>query len=262
MSDMSVRFSDGTAYEQGMGRWSRPVGEVFLDWLAPPAGWRWLDVGCGSGAFTELLVQRCAPAETFGIDPSQAQLAFARNRPGARGAVFQPGDAMALPFADNRFDAAVMALVIFFVPDPAKALAEMVRVVRPAGLVAAYAWDRLTGGSPFAPVQAELRAMGVPMVLPPSLNVSRTDALRELWADAGLTQLETREIAVQREFPDFDAFWEASTKTGTVRQTLAGMPREDIERLKQRVRARMTPGAQGAITHQARANAIRGRVPG
>ena len=260
MTEMAIRFSDGAAYELGMGSWSRLVGAIFLDWLTPQPGWRWLDVGCGSGAVTELLVQRCSPAEVHGIDPSEAQLGFARTRPGARGAVFQPGDAMALPFADRRFDAAVMALVIFFVPDPARAIAEMVRVVRPDGLVAAYAWDRQAGGSPFAPIQAELRAMGISLAAPPSPHVSGKDALRDLWTEAGLVAVETREITVQRRFGDFAAFWDASTKTGTVRQTLAAMSREDVERLRQRVQARMPPEPDGGIAHVARANAIQGRV--
>jgi SAM-dependent methyltransferase len=105
---------------------------------------------------------------------------------------------MALPFPDNGFDAAVMALVIFFVPEPAKGLAEMVRVVRPGGMVAAYAWDMLGGGFPFAPLQAEVRALGITPPQPPSAAVSRMDALRDLWADAGLESVETREITVQR----------------------------------------------------------------
>ena len=133
MAAPAISFEDGAVYEQGMGRWSALAGEIFLDWLAPPAGLRWLDVGCGSGAFTELLVQRCAPSETHGVDPSEAQLVFARSRPGARSVTFQSGDAMALPFPDDRFDSAVMALVIFFVPEPAKGVAEMLRVVRPGG---------------------------------------------------------------------------------------------------------------------------------
>src|SRR3984885_3674360 len=117
MATPAIRFEDGAAYEQGMGRWSALAGQTFLDWLALPAGLRWLDIGCGSGALTELLVQHCAPSETHGVDPSEAQLVFARGRPGARGATFHLGDAMALPFPEDRFDAAAMALVIFFVPE-------------------------------------------------------------------------------------------------------------------------------------------------
>src|SRR5262249_17275372 len=106
MAEQSIRFEDGDAYERGMSPWSRLAGEIFLDWLAPPRGSRWLDVGCGTGAFPELIVQHCAPAETQGIDPHEVQLAVARVRPGARGAVFLAGDAMALPFDAARFDAA------------------------------------------------------------------------------------------------------------------------------------------------------------
>src|SRR4051812_41459001 len=121
MAEPQIRFDDGAGYERMMGTWSRIAGEVFLAWLKPAPSLRWIDVGCGNGAFTELLTERCAPAEIQGVDPSEAQLAFARSRHEAGVARFQEGDAMALPFADNSFDAAAMALVIFFVPDPPKA---------------------------------------------------------------------------------------------------------------------------------------------
>ena len=143
MTQQPIRFDDGAAYERMMGAWSQLVGQVFLDWLSPAPGQRWIDVGCGNGSFTEQLIQRCAPAEARGIDPSEAQLAFARTLPGAAGAVFLQGDAMALPFKDDQFDVAVMALVIHFVPDPAKGIGELTRVVRPGGLVAAYVWNAL-----------------------------------------------------------------------------------------------------------------------
>src|SRR6185369_14949446 len=159
MAEQQIRFNDGAAYERMMGVWSRLAGEVFLDWLSPPAGLRWIDVGCGNGAFTELLVERCAAAEVHGIDPSEAQLAFARSRPAARVAEFRQGSAMELPFADGSFDAAVMALVIFFVPDPSKGVAEMARVVRPGGTIAAYAWDILGGGFPLESIRLEMAAM-------------------------------------------------------------------------------------------------------
>src|SRR5207244_6398203 len=106
--------------ERYMGKWSQLVGQTFLDWLAPRPRLRWLDVGCGNGAFTEMLAQQCAPVSAKGIDPSEEQLAYARTRPAACVAQFHRGDAMALPFPDGTFDAAVMPLVIFFVPDPAR----------------------------------------------------------------------------------------------------------------------------------------------
>jgi SAM-dependent methyltransferase len=159
---------------------------------------QWIDIGCGNGVFTELIVERCAPAEVQGIDPSEGQLAFARGRPAARIAQFRQGDALALPFAEHRFDAAVMALVIFFVPDPAKAVAEMVRVVRPGGIVATYAWDMLGGGNPLEPIRIEMPALGVTLPVPPSSDASRMEALRDLWTGAGLEAIETREIAVRR----------------------------------------------------------------
>jgi SAM-dependent methyltransferase len=190
----SLRFDDGAAYEQMMGVWSRLVGEVFLDWVKPAQGLRWIDVGCGNGAFTELIVSRCAPSGVEGIDPSEAQLAFARTRPGARGAAFAQGDAMALPFASGSFDAAVMALVLVFVPDPAQGVAELVRVVGPGGMVATYMWDMLDGGFPLDPIIAEMRAMGLSPTRPPCMEASRLEALRELWSGAGLTEIEMREI--------------------------------------------------------------------
>jgi ubiquinone/menaquinone biosynthesis C-methylase UbiE len=88
MAEPQIRFNDGAAYERMMGVWSRLAGEIFLDWLAPRPGLRWIDVGCGNGAFTELIVERCAPAEVQGIDPSDGQLAYARARPTTRIAQF------------------------------------------------------------------------------------------------------------------------------------------------------------------------------
>jgi len=113
-----IRFDDGAAYERYMGVWSQRVGEVFLDWLDAPLGQRWLDVGCGNGAFTVQLAQRCAPSGLHGVDPSEAQLRYARQQAALQGADFSRGDAMNLPFGDASFDVAVMPLVIFFVPQP------------------------------------------------------------------------------------------------------------------------------------------------
>ncbi len=131
MSEAAQMFTDGAAYERRMGRWSRLVGEIFLDWIAAPPGLRWVDVGCGNGAFTEVLIARCKPAAVSGVDPSEGQLSYARTRPGTKLAEFRLGDAQQLPYVDRSFDAATMALAISFIPDPLKAVREMMRVVRP-----------------------------------------------------------------------------------------------------------------------------------
>lgn len=260
MADPQIRFDDGAAYERMMGTWSRLAGDIFLDWLALPPGLRWIDVGCGNGAFTELLIERFAPSEVQGIDPSEGQLAFARTRPAARVAEFRQGDAMALPFSERRFDAAVMALVIFFVPEPAKGVAEMVRVVRPGGTVAAYAWDIFGGGFPMEPIQAEMRTMGVNTLRQPRADASRIDALRSLWTNAGLDAIETREIAVRRTFSDFEDFWTTCLLGPSLGPTVAAMPAGDADVLKTRVRAVMPADTAGRITYGSRANAIKGRV--
>jgi ubiquinone/menaquinone biosynthesis C-methylase UbiE len=136
MAEHQIRFEDGAAYERLMGTWSRTAGGIFLDWLTPSPGLRWIDIGCGSGAFSELLVERCMPTVAQGVDPSEGQLAFARTRPAARPAQFRQGDARALPLPDDTFDAAVMALVIFFVPAPIKGLRRWCRLWR------RVAWSR------------------------------------------------------------------------------------------------------------------------
>lgn len=261
MAEQQIRFDDGAAYERMMGVWSRFVGEIFLDWVGLPHGLHWIDVGCGNGAFTELLVERCRPAEVQGIDPSEGQLAFARARPAGRVAQFQQGDAMALPFPDNRFDAATMALVIFFVPEPEKGVAEMARVVRPGGTVAAYAWDMLGGGFPMEPIFSEMRALGHAMLAPPHPEASSMEPLRGLWSGAGLQEVETRKITVQRTFADFDAFWTTSTLSGSIKPTLAALSAGDLATVKSRVRAKLPADAAGRITYSGFANAVKGRVP-
>jgi SAM-dependent methyltransferase len=141
LNEVEKLFADGEAYARRMGRWGRVVGEVFLNWLSVPNGLRWIDVGCGNGAFTEVLIARCAPGAVSAVDPSEGMVSYARARAGAKLAEFRIADAQALPYPDRSFDAAAMALAISFVPDPVKAAREMARVVRPGGWVATYMWD-------------------------------------------------------------------------------------------------------------------------
>jgi SAM-dependent methyltransferase len=255
------RFQDGAAYERAMGTWSRLAGVPFLDWLAPPPGLRWIDIGCGNGAFTELIVERCAPAAVRGIDPSTEQLVFARSRPGARVAEFSEGDAQALPFPDRSFDVAVMALVIFFVPNPVRAVAEMVRVTRPGGTIATYAWDMLGGGFPLEPFRREMRALGVAVPDPPSAEASGFETMRDLWKNAGLESVEARAIRVERTFASFDELWSANMGSN-VGAAVAKMKPPDVERLRDGLRTRLPTDETGRITYGALANAVKGRMPG
>ena len=261
MATNQIRFDDGTAYERYMGKWSQLAGETFLDWLAPKSGLRWLDVGCGNGAFTEMLVERCAPSSVQGIDPSEGQLAYARTRPAARVAQFRQGDAMAQPFPDDTFDVAVMPLVIFFVPDSARGVAEMARVVCAGGIVTAYAWDMEGGGFPYQALHDEMRGLGIAVPTPPSPEASRVDSLRELWAGAGLDSVDTREIDVRRTFADFEDYWTTILGGPSVGPQLASMEPDTLALLKARMRELLPTDADGRVTYSARANAVKGRVP-
>jgi SAM-dependent methyltransferase len=259
MTTQPIRFDNGDAYERYMGRWSQLVGAVFLDWLKPANGLRLLDVGCGNGAFTELFATRCAPISVSGIDPSP-MLEFARTRPALRNADLRHGDAMALPFADNSFDLTVMPLVLFFVPEPSKGVAEMARVVKSGGIVSAYSWDMEGGGFPYAVMRAELEQMGVRTPETPSEDASRQDVSRRLWKSAGLVDVETRALTVQRTYASFDEYWSIQLTGPSVGAILKDLPARDSAALQQRLRQRFPADAKGRITYSSSANAVKGRV--
>ena len=261
MTDDTIRFDDGASYEHMMGRWSLLVGARFIDWIDVPQGSRWIDVGCGNGAFTEELVSRCLPSAVQAFDPSAGQLAYARDRlpPGAP-VTWGEADAMRLPVADGQADAAVMALVLFFVPEPAVGVAEMCRAVRPGGVVAAYHWDILGGGFPLADIGHEMREFGIPPRLPPSVAASTLDASNALWRGAGLGHVRTCQFTVQRRFDSFDDYWNSAADSNTLRAMFDAMTNERRELLKANVRRRLR-AAGGPLTFSARANAVSGIKP-
>lgn len=255
-------FTDGAAYERMMGRFSRAAGEVFLDWLDLPPGLNWLDVGCGTGAFSELVLERCRPHTLAAIDPSEDQIAYARTTPAAAHLKFEVGDAQSLPYADAAFEVATMALVITFIPDPAKALAELKRVVKPQGTIATYVWDFLNGGSPQQPLRQAVEAMGV--AVPPTAGQANStrQRLEEIFKAALLDQVATRLIEIEVSYPDFETYWTSQTAlANSIVQHLRAMTPSDVERVKAWLRAKVPTDPAGRVAYRARACAARGRVP-
>lgn len=240
-----------------MGRWSALVAPPFLEWLALPPGLAWLDDGCGDGSFTELLIARQRPMSVVGIDPAPAQLAFARQRPGAAAARFAEGDAQALPLPDECVDAAVMALVLFFVPDPAQGLSELLRVALPGGTVAAYHWDLAGGGFPLQPIVDAVHAEGFATQRPQSAWASTLTASVTLWRDAGLVDVQTRQIEVSRSFDSVDDYLRTAAGSSRLREILATLTPAAAKRVKERVRGQLG-GGHGPIVVSARANAVKG----
>jgi ubiquinone/menaquinone biosynthesis C-methylase UbiE len=232
MAEQQIRFDDGAAYERMMGVWSGIAGKVFLDWLQPAKNLTWADIGCGNGAFTQLIVERCVPKRVFGIDPSDGQIAYARTR------------------------LASAPVEMFFVPDPRKGIAEMMRVTRPGGLVAAYVWDLPGGGFPADPIWVELVAAGRPVPQPPSATISNMDELKALWSSS-LDQAETKVIEVERRFSGFDDYWEACTGSASIKGVVNALSAEQLTQVKARVRERI---AAKGNRFTARANAAKGRV--
>lgn len=250
-----------------MGRWSQRVGIKFLDWLNLPAGGSWLDAGCGNGAFTETIMQRQKPDHMRALDPSEAQIDYANKRPGCTGAEFRTGDAQDLPYADNMFDAAVMGLVISFIPDPDKAAAELARVTRPGGTIGTYMWDSAGDGHPANPINTAMRALGLlgpaaPQGSAPHASAAQIDRLRQIWQGAGLQNVETHVIRIEVTHPDFDDFWDSNIiSTGPLGSRLNALSADEIKSLQKRLKQDLPRNADGLIAYGAHANAVKGIVP-
>jgi len=260
---MTHTFDDGAGYERFMGRWSRVAGVVFLDWVAPPRDARWLDVGCGTGVFTEVVLDRCSPATVVAIDPSAAQIELALAKPVAQRADFHVADAQALPFADGAFDVVASALVVNFIPDRPRALVEMRRVGRPGGVIAGFVWDFAGELTPGSPIRRGLRAIGVDAAAPAGTQASQLEAVDLLFTQAGLRDVATRTIDVTVAFSDFDDFWRSQMPSySPTTKLIATLPATERAKLIEAVRADLQVAPDGSFAYSARANAVKAHVPG
>jgi ubiquinone/menaquinone biosynthesis C-methylase UbiE len=263
MAELTFQFDDGTAYERFMGRWSRAAGRLFLDWLAPPAGVQWLDVGCGTGILTELVLDTYSPAAVFAIDSADAQIDFAQRGLAAGHANFQLADAQALPFDDAMFDIVISALVLNFIPDRRRALSEMRRVARAGAVVAGFVWAFDEELSPTWPLRRGMRQLGRDVPSFPGSMESGLDALHALFEGAGLGTIVTRPIEVTVQFQDFEEFWEAQTpRFSPLTQMIEKMTEASQAKLIEAVRTGLPVRSTGGVEYTARANAVRAYVPG
>jgi ubiquinone/menaquinone biosynthesis C-methylase UbiE len=263
VTEVAHSFDDSAAYERFIGHWGRAAGAVFLDWVAPPTHAQWLDVGCGTGLFTELILDTRSPAAVFAIDHAKAQIDHARLKRAAQRADFRVADAQAIPFPGSTFDVVASALAMNFIPDRARALSEMRRVARPGGVVAGYVWDFAAELSPSGPFRLGMRQLVADLPGLPGTNDSRLEALVSLFEQGGLDEIATRSIDVTVSFPDFEDFWLAQTPSySPTTKMIAAMTKMDQARLIEAVRARLPIRRDGRIEYPARANAIKARVPG
>lgn len=257
-------WGSGEAYERYVGRWSRGIAREFLGGLKTDSGGRWADVGCGTGALTEAILVLCDPVSVHGVDKSAAYVETARKQVGQRRASFEVGDATALPWLDASFDVCVSALVLNFVPQPAVMAAEMARVTRPGGTVAAYVWDYAGG------MQMMRHFWDAAIALNPGdarldqaerFPICQPQPLEALWREAGLVDVSARAIDMPMVFRDFDDYWTPFLgKQGAAPTYLASLDIEAQQLLREALRRKLRPEPDGSIVMQARAWAVRGRV--
>jgi SAM-dependent methyltransferase len=255
-------WHQGDPYERYIGRWSSPVATAFLAWLDRPVSLRWLDVGCGTGALTAAVAAQAQPATLVGIDPSPGFLAKARER--VAGATFRVADALALPLADATADVVVSGLVLNFVADTGRGLAEMRRVCAPGGIVAAYVWD-------YAAKMALIRHFwNAAVALDPAARaldegarfpLCDPQALQSAFRGAGLMTVEVEPIDVPTVFRDFDDYWTPFLGgQGPAPAYAMSLDAAARDRLRGRIREDLPVRADGSFALVARAWAARGRV--
>jgi SAM-dependent methyltransferase len=254
-------WAAGDVYEPYVGRWSRLVAREFVRWLAVPADAEWVDVGCGTGALTQTIVDHATPRAVKGLDQSAGFVAHATAHVRNARVSFAVADAQALPLERRSADAAVSGLVLNFVPEPLRMVTEMARVTRPGGVVALYLWDyagRMELMRQFWDAAVALDPAAREKDEGSRFPICRPEPLTRLFTQAGLRDIETRAIDVPTRFRDFDDYW-TPFLGGQAPAPAYAMSLDDVRRgaLREHLRSTLPTARDGSIALTARAWAIR-----
>ena len=258
-------FEVAEAYEVRMGRWSRQLAPLFVEFGGVRDGEKLLDVGCGTGSLSATLVRVTKTSEIVGIDPSNRFIEYARTQIVDPRVSFEVGDAQILPYPNASFDRCLALLAIDHIPDAPKAAIEMRRVTTTAGLVATTMWDRSRANELYGCFWDAVEAIDPTAKRPFERRRSygSAEALSDLWKHAGLIEIEITALAIGCQFSSFDELWQRYlTGEGPPGQYMAALSMDRREALKTAMRHNvLSDGADGPFTLQAKAWAVRGVVP-
>jgi ubiquinone/menaquinone biosynthesis C-methylase UbiE len=258
-------FAASAGYERFMGRWSRQLAPAYIAFAGVKNGDRVLDVGTGTGSLAATLEATMPASEIVGVDPSESFIAYAQRNAKSPRAHFEVGDAQALKFNDASFDDALALLVMNFVPDPRKAVAEMKRVTRPQGIVSACVWDYDRGMQMLRFFWDEAVAFD-PAIEPKDerhMKLSHQGQLGDLWKQTGLLNIKEEPLTIEQAYSSFKDYWEPFTKgAGPGGAYVVSLSQDHREQLEGHMRKRLLGNRDdGPFTLTATAWCVRGEVP-
>ena len=258
-------FAASAGYERFMGRWSRLLAPLYISFAGVKNGDRVLDVGTGTGSAAAAMEASMPASEIVGVDPSQGFIAYAQKSAKSTRTHFEVGDAQALKFKDASFDHTLALLVMNFVPDHDKAIAEMRRVTRAQGIVSACVWDYDAGMQMLRFFWDEAVALDPAIEAKDErhMKLSHQGQLGDLWKRAGLINIEEVPLVIDQAYSSFNDYWEPFTKgAGPGGAYVVSLPENRRQKLEARIRKRLLGDRQdGPFTLKARAWCVRGEVP-
>jgi len=256
-------WSSGEQYEKFMGRWSNLVAEKFLDWLAVPPRSSWLDVGCGTGALTKLILQTCQPKKIISIDLSSEFIFHAKQSTTDPVVSFQVGKAEVLELETNSVDAVVSGIMLNFVPKPEAAVAEMIRVAKPGGTIGIFLWDYADGMQMlryFWDAVVELNSKAKELDEGLRFPICREGQLEALVKQAGLKNVEVLPLVIKTEFKNFDDYWIPFLgNVGPAPSYVMSFGENERQELKNKLLETLPLEKDGTISLMARAWALKGK---